>query len=441
MLWKKISTFCILILLLTTVGVSQQYMSLRQLVDRALEENYQLQIVRNQEQMAANNNTLGNAGFLPGINIRADQIWGIQNTEQQFFNGESRSGDNARSSRQDAVIELDWTIFDGFSMFAQRQKLIALQQLGEVDTRYFVEQTVSDLAVFYYQLVKEQQVLESLQKSLQISAFRLRLEEQTRSIGTGNALFYHQALIDYNADSILVNHREMIIRELQLQISRMINLPLDEVVTPDVSDFDLNGLEDQQSLLQKALESNSQMETARLEELIAESNLRIERAMRYPNISVFGNYAYSNQVNEVGFLESSTAYGGQFGIRVRFNLYSGGRQNTRIKNVLLEQENTQIAETDTRVLLETQLAMQRNRYEAFMQQVRMLQQSLDAANRSLDIAKQQLELGAISGFEFRQAQLTAIRVENQLAELMFTLKSIEIDVARITGQLMNIALS
>ncbi|TVQ15442.1 MAG: TolC family protein [Bacteroidetes bacterium] len=431
----------ILLLLLMFLPVlsawSQQILSLEDLIDRTLQENYQLQVVRNTEQMARNNNTLGNAGFLPSVDLRGDVLQGIQNTEQRFFSGEVRSGDNARSTRQDAIIELNWTVFDGFRMFARRDRLSFLEQLSKNDTRYFIEQTLADITRMYYQLLMEIQVLETVKKSLEVSAFRLKLEEQKRSVGTGNALLYQQALIDYNSDSAMVAMRAMQVKELQIQINRITNREPGFEFSPASSAVDLTGVDTMDELVEKAIAFNLDLERAHLEEMIAETTVRIERSARYPVVSLFGNYSYSNQTNEVGFLETSTALGGQYGVRVRFNLYSGGQQNTRIRNAMVAKESSELSSMDVRSMLTSQLASLINRYESYLTQFKLLDQSLKAAESSLVIAEEQLQAGAISGFEFRQAQLTSLRVQNQKIELLFSLKSLEVDIFRLSGELME----
>jgi outer membrane protein TolC len=70
-----------------------------------------------------------------------------------------------------------------------------------------------------------------------------------------------------------------------------------------------------------------------------------------------------------------------------------------------------------------------------MQQYRLLQQSLESAEKSLEISRQQLETGAISGFDFRQTQLTALQVENQIINLKYSMKVIETDLFKLTGEL------
>ncbi len=434
--YQGISTLLLIYLSILPV-FSQQTLSLEELIDRTLQENYQLQVIRNTEQMARNNNTLGNAGFLPSVDLRGDAFQGIQNTEQIFFNGDVRSGDNARSTRQDAIIELNWTVFDGFRMFARRERLNHLEQLSNNDTRFFIEQTLADITRLYYQLLMEKEVLETVKKSLEVSAFRLQLEEQKRNVGTGNALLYQQALIDYNSDSAMVAMRTMQVKELQIQINRITNRDPGFEFAPSASAIDLMGVDTMDELVEKAIASNLDLERARLEEMIAESTIRIERSARYPVVSLFGNYSYSNQTNEVGFLESSTALGGQYGVRVRFNLYDGGLQNTRIRNAMLVKESSELSTMDVRSMLTSQIASLINRYNSYLTQYKLLDQSLKAAENSLVIAEEQLQAGAISGFEFRQAQLSSLRVQNQKIELLFSLKSLEVDIFRLSGELMG----
>jgi len=435
MLLKRTNLIFIALLIAVAPAMGQTHVSLQELAARALEQNYRIQILKNRELMAGNENTLGNAGFLPIISLRGDQLWGVQNTEQRFFNGDVRSGDNARNMRQDAMLELNWTVFDGFRMFAYRDRLGYLEQLSQIDTRFFVEQTLSDISDLYFQMVMEGQLLTLLEKTLEVSDFRLRLESRKRDVGSGNALLYAQALIDFNADSAALINKQRVIRELQIRLNQITRAGTDFDFVPSHRNIELVGFDDLSLLVEKAVQSNSQLDISQLEELIAESNLRMERAARYPQVSVFGNYSYAGQNNEVGFIESSKAFGGQYGVRVRFNLYDGGRQNTRIKNSLLAQENSALSSQDVRLAAESQLAILVNAYDSYLSQYRLLEESLMAAGQSLDIAREQLQAGAISGFEFRQAQIASFRVENQLATLLFAMKSIETDIFRLTGDL------
>lgn len=438
LLKKKTEIFALILFIFSFSAFGQQdRYSLEELIDLTLQENYQLQIMRKQQQMAENLNTPGNAGMLPMVGIGSERSWEIQTSEANLFTGETRSGDNALSTLFNAMVEVDWIVFDGFSMFARRDRLGYLAQMSDLETRFFIEQTVSDLAKTYYSLVREKRLLETLEQFKEVSAYRLELEERKRAVGSGSALLYHQAVVDYNSDSALVVDQEMNMRDQEIQINRLINRNPRLALQPQSDAIDLQGIAPDGELIEMAEKNNRDLERAKLKEMLTEANYRIEKGERYPQVSLFGNYAFSHQTSELGIIESSQSRGAQFGIRVRFNLYDGGRQNTRIENVVLEKESADIYQKDTRVFIESELVRLISRYEAFLQQYRLLQESVEAADRSLSIAREQLQTGAINGYEFRQTQLAALQVENQLIDLKYAMRIIEIDVYRLSGELME----
>lgn len=415
----------------------QNTFSLNELITLTLEENYQLQIVTNRRQMQDNLNTPGNAGMLPAVAAGAVYSRDIQNSESNLFTGETRKGTNVQSNRFNAFVELDWTVFDGFSMFARRDRLEYLAALGDLETRYYIEQTVADLARAYYALIRDRRLLEIYLQSKAVSAFRLTLEERKRSLGSGNALLYHQAVVDFNTDSISVLDQQMILRDRQIEINRIINRDPRLAVIPVISSAALQGIASEQEIISMAVENNSDLERAKLEELIAGAGFRIEQGYRYPQVDVFGNYAFTKQRSELGLLESSQNYGAQFGVRVRINLYDGGRQNTQVSNTLLEQENTEIFSEDTRAYFEAEIVRLNGWYHALTEQYRLVNDNVAAAEKSLVIAREQLQQGAINGYEFRQTQLAALQVENRLIQIQHAARMIELDIYRISGILLE----
>lgn len=415
----------------------QNTFSLNELITLTLEENYQLQIVTNRQKMQENMNTPGNAGMLPSVDAGAVYSRDIQNSESNFFTGETRKGTNVQSNRFNAFVELDWTVFDGFSMFARRDRLEYLAALGDLETRYYIEQTVADLARAYYALVRDRRLLDIYLQSKEVSAFRLTLEERKRSLGSGNALLYHQAVVDFNTDSIAVLDQQMILRDRQIEINRIINRDPRLAVIPVASPAILQGIASEQEIISMAVANNRDLERAKLEELIAGAGLRIEQAFRYPQVDIFGNYAFTRQRNELGLLESAQSYGAQFGIRVRMNLYDGGRQNTLVRNAMLEQENTEIFSEDTQAYIEAEMVRLTGWYHALTEQNRLVRDNVAAAEKSLAIAREQFQQGAINGYEFRQTQLAVLQVENRLIQIEYAARIIELDIYRISGILLE----
>ncbi len=415
---------------------AQQPVSLYDLVNRALEENYQIRIARSREEIASNNNTIGNAGFLPSADLSAEQAYAVENSRSDYYTGVTRSGTNAKSTSFNAMAEVNWVIFDGFRMFAAKDRLVNLQESGRLETRYYIEQTVSDIAKAYYNLVEQRELLSNYRQSLEISAYRVKLEQEKLRLGSGNALLYHQALVDYNADSVTVVNQKMIIRNIEIQINTIVNQDPETTILPADKDILIYEIGEKDSLVASALERNIDLKQSQIEELIAETNRRTEAADRYPEISLFGNYSYSRQTSELGFVESARSYGPQYGIRVRFNLFDGGRETQQLRNARIEEDISETDKNRTSQMILAGLTTSLNQHNSFTEQVNLITESLGSAERSLQIAKQQLEYGAINGYDFRVTQRTYIEVKNHLVALKFSLVNAEIDILRISATLM-----
>ena len=105
--------------------------TLKSCLEQGLLNNYSLRIVRNEEQVSKNNATLGNAGYLPTLNLSAGYKGTIDNTETKArATGETTKDNGVFDQTLDAGINLNWTIFDGFNITANYQRLKELDCQG-----------------------------------------------------------------------------------------------------------------------------------------------------------------------------------------------------------------------------------------------------------------------------------------------------------------------
>ena len=73
-----------LVLLLADLAATAQQkdtLTLEEVINVALNNNYAIQVAKMESQMAANNLTRGNAGFLPIVNINAAKNYNSNNVE------------------------------------------------------------------------------------------------------------------------------------------------------------------------------------------------------------------------------------------------------------------------------------------------------------------------------------------------------------------------
>jgi len=415
----------------------EQVYTLPQLIDRVLAENYGIKIVSNQNAIAENNNSLGNAGFLPTVSAEGRQSTNINSVQQVLSSGDVNRGQNAKSSTLSGQVALNWTVFDGFRMFAMRDQLGLLAEQSRIDSRYYIEQTVADVTTAYYQLLKEHMLLDNYLETLAVSRFRYRLEEKKKNIGSSTALLYNQAKADYFADSSLVVQQQSIIRNIEIQINQLTNDTLDRPLNLGEPAIAFTPLDAREVLVKTAIESNRNLKRAFLDEMIAETNVRIQQAARYPQVDLFANYSYSKQVNEVGFIRSNRNVGPGVGISVRLNLYNGGNVNRAIENAQIERDNAVLGQKSTAQLVEATVLQGYYQYQSAADQLAIAQQREAAARLSLDIARQQYEAGTINGYDFRQTQISVINAQSIMAELRLAIKTAEIELYRLSGVLME----
>lgn len=435
---KKLTKIMILLLLFLTFAwdvPAQEKIGLSTLIDRVLTENYQVKIVRNEAKQAANNNTLGNAGFLPVVDIQGTASKAVNNTRQELFNGTTREGEDAQTKSYSGLIEANWTVFDGFRMFAMRDKLGMLEQVGTIEARYFMEQTIADVSVAYYRLIQENNLLNNLRKTFMVSRFRYDLEAKRRQVGSGTTLEYNLALMDYNSDSLAVIGQEQVIKSLQIQLNTLTRRDPDAMLIPAETELESRGIADKETLTEKAIVANKDIKLAMIRELIAEKDIRIRQASRYPQVDVYGRYAYSRQKNDIGVTELNRTYGRTYGLTIRLNLFDGGKLNKAIDNEKLAGENSVLARQNSIELIAAEVLDRYYEYQSIKKQQSIATENIKLAEQSQEIARAQFEHGAINGYDFRQTQLSVITARNQLTEINFSIRSLEIAIDRLTGNL------
>jgi outer membrane protein len=427
----------ILIIALGLSFTDSSAQSLPELINTALQNNYQINIVRNQSEIASNNNVIGNTGQLPSLSLDGAAANSYNSTQQVFSDESIREGSNARNSSINFALLANWTLFDGFRVYAKRDQLAYLDQFGQVNSKFYIEQTVSDIVTAYYQLIYEKELLDNLKQSLSISSFRYKIEKKKREVGSGQAIDFGQALVDYQSDSILYLAQENEIKSLMIEINRVLNIDLENEILISNDSITIAPMPQRDSLLGLVEANNYQLELKRLEELVSESVVRMAKADRYPKIDLFGGYRYSKSFAEVGFIQSNRNYGPTFGVTISYNLYKGGAVNREIKNTRIIAENQTLEREEVNTNLDADVLHLYTQYQSVMDRIALAVSNVEAMNRVYIVAAQQLQSGAINGYDFRLTQQSLLRAEVTLLNLRYTLKAIEINLNRLSGRVLS----
>lgn len=423
--------------LMSMVNLSaQDDVKLKELINTALDENYQIRIVKNNREIAENSNTIGNAGMLPDVSIIGEKSWSSSNTNQEFLTGDVQNRDNALSEAATARLDVNWIVFDGLAMFARKNQLEQLEQQSKDQTRFYIEQTTFDLATTYFRLKQESRLLDTYRQSLVVSQSRLDYEKRAFDLGSSTGLDVAQARVDRNTDSSMVLTQKALIRELNIELNRILNRELTETIEPVdtirlTPNFDLVGLMDD------VKSNNAELNSQQMNELIALSESNIAKGALFPEVELFGSYSYNDQSSEAGFLRTSRSYGPDFGIRVRFNLFSGSQERIRSENLKIESESEALRTDELSKQLEASTRIAYLRWQSRVEQTDLERKSVKAAMQALKIAEKQYEAGTLTNVDFRVIQLNAVNARSRFLEAQFAAKTRELQLYRLSGNLMN----
>ncbi len=176
----KTAFFFILITTSLTIR-SQELYDLQKVLETGLEHNYDIRIIRNDQEILDNNTTLGNAGLLPTVDLSAGYDGSLMNTDQKMNDGTNINRNDIFNQGANVGINLNWTVFDGFKMQTEYKRLKEFQKMGEISMRLSIENLVSTLTAEYYNYVRQTLRLQTLRYAVSLSKERLRIVEASFS--------------------------------------------------------------------------------------------------------------------------------------------------------------------------------------------------------------------------------------------------------------------
>lgn len=413
---------------------AQSLLTLEDAVKIALENNYAIRIARNDAQVSQTNVAIGNAGMLPKVTASFTDSNGIQHLSQTRADGTVNSVDNAHSSNINYGANLDWTIFDGFKMFARYDQLKALQQLGESQMKLKILDRIGAVNTMYFDLVQQQLQLSALDTALVISKQRLTLAQNRFSIGKASKLEVLNAQVDLNADTSALLKQKELFAQTKTQLNQLLarDITTDFKVAEDIQVDPKLNLSELTALAQK---QNPQLESLLISKKVAELQLKQTKANRYPTVKVNTGYNFSEAKSELGFTTQSSARGLNYGLSATLNLFDGNSQNRNEKIAKLTVENSKLALEEQQQALQTQLALAYQTYQTQLQLSELEEKNVQIAQQNLNITLDKFRIGTITTFEFRTAQLNFVEAKTRYSNTLFQAKLAEIGLRELAGNL------
>ena len=421
-------------------GFGQDSLTLKKAIEIGLQKNFDIQLTQRNVAINQIMNSWGEAGSLPQININAGQNNSISD---QRNNPISFAPYLFQSNDVSGNLALNWTIFNGFGIQANKSKLEQLQIQSENTATLAIENTIHGIILSYYQAKMQREQLNLIFNLIQLSKEKFDQQVLKSKLGVGvkfELLQYENNLL---ADSSSFYLQELAyrnsIRNLNLLIGESIEKEwiLSSEIKPELNDKDFNTLKNEM------LANNTNIKNQFLNISLNQQDISIAKSSFYPNLILNAGTNTSVgklQTNDVnapfpGASSQNLNYYANF--TLNFRLFDGGKVRRGIKALEIQNEVNQIQLEQMQQQLVLELSNTFALYQTRKKIFELNKKAFIASKENLEIARFKEKTGLINSFNFRDIEMNYLSSGVNLYQSSFDLLESNATLLKLTGKIIQ----
>lgn len=434
---KIVKLFVCIVLAIAAVETAQgQKLTIEQAIELALKNNYDVVIAANLSKQASNNNTLGNAGMLPRVDLNATGSLANNATKQEFSSGLTVDKNGVESRNITTGAYLTWTVFDGFKMFATHERLKELERMGELNVKIQMENTLVQVIEAYYTIAMQKQIINGLKENIAVSDERLKIAQKKFDVGASSKVDVLQAKVDVNALKSTLMRKNTLLSDAKATLNQLLVQPVEQ----DIDVLDSIPLMDQykyESFKNTIMTNNSDLLFAQKNIEVARYMIREGKASAYPRLNLNANYIFTRSQNQAGFALLNQNLGLNLGFTASWTVFSGFNTTNSIKNLKLGLENSTYELENLKTITQVNLVKAFKRNQDDIAILKLEEESKLLAKENLDIALERFRLGASTSIELKIAQESYEESINRLSDALFNAKVSETQLLKLSGNIIK----
>lgn len=425
---------------------AQEDLSLSRAIEIGLENNFDIQISRQNESIAERNNSWGEAGIFPTVDLQLQGALSTTNIDNpaSFLQGDISSRDLTPSA------SLNWTLFNGFNVRMTKDRLSLLEYQTVGNTAILIENSIQAIILAYNTVLLEESRLDVFENTFSLSRDRYAYSQLKGDLGSSVTFDILQDKTAYLTDSSnylsqQLNHRNAV-RELNI----LLNVDIDKTwnytgeLEAEPKDYVLD------ELSAKMTANNSNLKNQYINQEILRKDVGIARSSMYPRLDVASGYSRNQQTQDLSSARFGNGESGDSGIKstttnyfanftLAFTIFNGGRIRRQIENAKVQEQIGNLQVEQLKLTLNRDLASGYETYDLRKNLYNISEINLEAAQLNLNLAEERYQNGTINSFDYRDLQITYLQTALTNLQSRFDLISSDMELMRLTGGILNIA--
>ena len=432
---KKIILNLSIIIFFIPLTYSQKVLTSEDAISIALKYNYDILVARNSATTDSVNNTPGNAGMLPDVTISSAESYSTATKlHQKFSDGSTLSSSNTQSNSLNANIGLSWTLFDGGKMFVTKRKLSEIQELGEIQFRDRVLQTVYDVILAYYDVVRQKQELASINEVITYNLDRVKISQTSFDAGLSPKTNLLQAKIDLNVYQENAINQQSIILAAKRSLNQLLGRNTD-VQFEVLDSIPISESLDNRVLSQKLDSSNTSILAYQKQIDVDKLSIKEMNSMLLPKIFFNTGYGLFQSNSPDGNPLVNRTIGPSIGGTVSIPIYQGGNAIRQIKVAKIQLQSDQYNLENVRLKVNQQLQNALTQFENQLNLLKIEKDNAILAKENLEISIQRLRYGQTTSLEVSLAENSFVDSLTRLINFEYNLKVAETKLKQLLARL------
>ncbi len=423
----------IILFFVSNYSFAQQSLHLGDAINIALKNSYDIEVAKNNVRINSINNNYGVAGGLPLVTGALSDREQVTDVNQKLSDGENINRSAATGNNTTASVTGSLLLYNGMRVVATKKRLEELEKQNQEYLNATIENTIATVMTQYYDVVRQQSYLQTLDTSIAIAKRQLDIVTTQVRVGLANNADLFQSQLDLNALIQQKQSQQLIIDQAKTSLLTTLTLKPDSVIAiADTIIVDSSiMLEDVMNNIYRSPDISAAGMQVTINQLLEKETA----AQRYPSVYANTGYNYNRSQAAAGNILLNQNYGPYVGLTLNIPIYNGSiyKRQQRVAEI-----NTTNARLQQDILVRDNTSNAVKNYQAYqnsLQQLQTQKENYALAKQLLDLVLLKFQLRVATIVDLRNAAESFENAGYLLVNLSYAAKAAEIEMKRLTYQL------